>query len=355
MKTYVLCFLIGVFFICSGCQDKNSSDQPTDKTEAKQDTTEQQEFSIALHGGAGNMQNGQMPDSLEQAYKDKMEEAIKAGHQILKEGGAAMDAVQATINIMEDSPLFNSGKGAVLNHKEKPELDASVMDGKTLNAGAIAGVKHIKNPVDLAIEVMNHSNHVMLAGEGAEVFALERDFDTVPESYFITDKRLDDIKRIKKEEEQKTASLYNSDLKADKMGTVGSVALDKEGNLAAGTSTGGIANKRYGRIGDSPIIGAGTYANNKTCAVSSTGQGEYFIRGTVAYDISALMEYKNRTVAEAAKKVIQEKQPDLGGTGGVIAIDAQGHITQEFNTAGMFRATMDDEGQIELKIYKDSE
>src|SRR5699024_10740798 len=246
-------------------------------------------------------------------------------------------AIKAAIQVMEESPLFNAGKGAVLNHNEKPELDASIMDGKTLNAGAVAGISHIKSPILLAYEIMENSKHVMLSGEGAELFAMEQGLDTVPETYYITKRRLDQVKAMKKQENELSA-YFDPMINADKMGTVGAVALDKDGNLAAGTSTGGMANKRYGRIGDSPIIGAGTYANNKTCAVSATGDGEFYIRGTVAYDVSALMEYKGLSVSEATQKILHEKQPELGGTGGLIAMDKYGNVSLDFNTPGMFRA-----------------
>jgi len=314
--------------------------------------TSQKKFAIAIHGGAGVIKPENMSDSLEQAYKEKLEEAITAGHRLLEEGKSSIEAIKAAIQVMEESPLFNAGKGAVLNHNEKPELDASIMDGKTLNAGAVAGISHIKSPILLAYEIMENSKHVMLSGEGAELFAMEQGLDTVPETYFITKRRLDQVKAMKKQENELSA-YFDPMINADKMGTVGAVALDKDGNLAAGTSTGGMANKRYGRIGDSPIIGAGTYANNKTCAVSATGDGEFYIRGTVAYDVSALMEYKGLSVSEATQKILHEKQPELGGTGGLIAMDKYGNVSLDFNTPGMFRASMDDEGNLEIGIYNE--
>lgn len=302
-----------------------------------------------------------MTDSLEAAYIAKLTEAIQAGHKILENGGSSMEAVTASINVMEDSPLFNAGKGAVFTHKGKNELDASVMDGKTLNAGAVAGVRKIKNPINLAVEVMDNSKHVLLAGSGAEKFAKERGIELVDPSYFYTKRRYKSLKRaIKREEveldhdDKGTGYLedYQDPFVRDtKFGTVGCVAIDKNGNLAAGTSTGGMTNKRWKRIGDSPIIGAGTYANNQTCAVSCTGSGEYFIRGVVAYDISAMMEYKKSSLQAATQEVVQNKLKALGGSGGVIALDKQGNVSMEFNTAGMYRAFMDDQGNLTLGIY----
>lgn len=279
-----------------------------------------------------------MTDSMEMAYKKVLEEAVQAGYEILENNGTSIEAIAESIRILEDSPLFNAGKGAVFTHEETNELDASVMDGATLNAGAVAGVKHIKNPIDLAIEVMQNSPHVMLAGAGAEEFAVEQGFTLVDPSYFYTEERL--------------KAVQNKKLN-DKHGTVGAVALDKHGNLAAGTSTGGMSNKRWNRIGDSPIIGAGTYANNTTCAVSSTGWGEFFIRGVVAYDISALMEYKGWTLEAAAEEVIMKKLPKMGGDGGIIAIDNQGNIVFKFNTEGMYRASISSNGTTQIQIFKD--
>ncbi len=320
-------------------------------------------FGIVIHGGAGTILKENMTDSLEAAYEAKLEEAIRTGHEILSKGGTSMEAVTATINIMEDSPLFNAGKGAVFTHDGTNELDASVMDGKTLNAGAIAGVTTVRNPINLALAVMDKSEHVMLSGKGAEQFAAEQNITLVDPSYFYTENRYKSLQRII--DKEKTAldhsaasathldrDFYDPFIKDSKFGTVGCVALDKNGNLAAGTSTGGMTNKRYNRIGDAPIIGSGTYANNATCAVSSTGWGEFFIRAQVAHDISALMEYKGLTVQEASKLVIQEKVPALGGDGGIVAIDKDGNIAMEFNTAGMYRAHMNKAGELTVKIYK---
>lgn len=304
---------------------------------------------IVIHGGAGTILPENMTDSLRVIYESKLEEAITAGHKILKNGGSAIEAVQRSINIMENSPLFNAGKGAVFTHDEKNSLDASIMDGNTLNAGAIAGVTNVKNPINLAHEVMMNSPHVLLSGEGAETFAKKQRLEIVHPSYFFTQKRYDALQRVKAREK---SSFYDPNIKDSKYGTVGCVALDKDGNLAAGTSTGGMTNKKWGRIGDSPIIGAGTYANNKTCAVSSTGWGEYFIRGVIAYDISAQMEYAEKSLSEASKNVIQ-KLEDLGGNGGVIALDHEGNISMEFNTAGMYRASIDTNQNLEIKMFQE--
>lgn len=354
MKKYSLYGLWILTFIFIGCQEPNKSVEKSDRqsqTEQK-GTPQQHKFAIAIHGGAGMYKSGELSDSLENAYKAKLKEAISTGHKILADGGSAVEAVQATINVMENSPLFNAGKGAVLTNAETAEMDASIMRGKDLNAGSVAGVKHIKNPINLAIDVMNKSQHVMLYGDGAETFAFNHGYDSIPQSYFITDRRLKEVHKMKKKGGYKTTSVfYDSKLKAKKFGTVGCVALDQNGNLAAGTSTGGLTNKKFGRIGDSPIIGAGTYANNKTCAVSCTGWGEYYIRGTVAYDMSALMEYANLSVEEATHKIIHEKQPELGGDGGIIAMDHYGNVSLDFNTTSMFRAQMDDEGNLEIALY----
>lgn len=317
---------------------------------------EKPKFAIVIHGGAGTILKKNMTPELETAYKTKLEEAIRTGYEILKNGGSSIDAVTKTINIMEDSPLFNAGKGAVFTNAETNELDASIMDGKTLNAGASAGTTIVRNPINLARAVMEKSEHVMLSGKGAEIFAKEQGLTLVDPSYFYTDKRFKSLQRVKDKEkteldhDDKTA-FYDTDIKNSKFGTVGCAALDKNGNLAAGTSTGGMTNKRYGRIGDSPIIGSGTYANNETCAVSSTGWGEYFIRAQVAHDISALMAYKNISLKEASQIVIQEKLKDLGGTGGIVAVDKNGNMVMEFNTAGMYRASINDKEEMVIGIY----
>lgn len=318
------------------------------------------EFAIVIHGGAGTILKKNMTPEKEAAYKAKLEEAIRVGYNILQNGGSSLDAVTKTINIMEDSPLFNAGKGAVFTNAETNELDASIMDGKTLNAGASAGTTNVKNPIDLARAVMDKSKHVMLSGQGAEQFAVEQGLEIVAPSYFYTENRMESLKRVKQREAEKAGKIdtesaylnfYDADIKNAKFGTVGCAALDKNGNLAAGTSTGGMTNKRYGRVGDAPIIGSGTYANNATCAVSSTGWGEYFIRAQVAHDISALMDYKGLSLKEASKTVL-DKVKNLGGDGGIVAVDKDGNMVFEFNTAGMYRASMNDKGDLTIGIYE---
>ncbi len=345
MKKYI-CLLITLTLVFS-CKNESKLEPENIHNEPQK-----AEFSIIIHGGAGSIRRDNMPEEREAKYRQKLEEAIRVGYDILKDGGSSLDAVQNTINILENSPLFNAGKGAVFTYEGVNEHDASIMDGKTLNAGASAGTKTVKNPINLARAVMDNSPHVMLSGGGAETFAEEQGLEIVDPSYFSTEKNLKSLERVKASEKNKVASFYDVDLEDSKFGTVGCAALDKNGNLAAGTSTGGMTNKRWGRIGDSPIIGAGTYANNNTCAVSSTGWGEYFIRGMVAYDISALMEYKKLSLKKAAQEVIQNKLTNLGGTGGIVAIDKNGNMVAEFNTAGMYRATMNDKGELTIGIYK---
>ncbi|WP_445732246.1 isoaspartyl peptidase/L-asparaginase family protein [Mariniflexile sp.] len=340
MKKLILLAAISLMVSC-----KKNSTAKIDNIQQKQS-----QFSIVIHGGAGTILKKNMSPEQETLYKTKLEEAIRVGYGILKNGGSSLDAVQKTITILEDSPLFNAGKGAVFTNAETNEHDASIMDGETLKAGASAGTTIVKNPIHLARAVMEYSPHVMLSGKGAETFAQEQGLEIVDPSYFYTEKSYNALQRVKNS--QKTA-FYNEEIKGSKFGTVGCVALDKQGNLAAGTSTGGMTNKRWGRIGDAPIIGAGTYANNKTCAVSSTGWGEFFIRGVVAYDISALMDYKGLSLKEAAQEVIQKKIPELGGDGGIIAVDKYGNMVMEFNTSGMFRATMNDKGDLFIGMYKD--
>lgn len=305
--------------------------------------TSQQKYAIVIHGGAGVMSKSKMTEELQQEYKSKLEEALQLGEKMLQNGDNATDVVVKVINVMENSPLFNAGKGAVFSADKKNELDASIMDGKTLNAGAVAGVQDIRNPINAAREVMLHSEHVFLSGKGASEFAKKQGLKMVPNKYFHTKPRYESLKQLQKEERLRGEK--------DNIGTVGCAVLDTHGNLCSGTSTGGMTNKKYGRIGDAPVIGAGTYANNKTCAISCTGHGEYYIRLGFARDISALMEYKNFTVTEACAEEIS-KLTELNGTGGVIAVDSDGNIAMEFNTSGMFRGYIKSNGEKEIAIFK---
>ncbi|MBI4648944.1 MAG: isoaspartyl peptidase/L-asparaginase [Bacteroidia bacterium] len=297
------------------------------------------EYVIVLHGGAGNFAQSDITAENEKQYYDLLGQALNIGIQILDSGVAAMDAVEQVIIFMEDSPVFNAGKGAVFTHDGRNELDASIMDGRTLKAGAVAAVGNIKNPIKAARKVMDASPHVLLTGEGASEFAKAQGLEIVDSSYFYTKKSWDALQKILQKEKEGG-------------GTVGCVAFDKAGNLAAGTSTGGMTNKKYGRIGDSPIIGAGTYANNNTCAVSCTGYGEYFIRYIAAYDISAMMEYAHLNLAEAADSVINKKIKNAGGYGGIIAVDKNGNISITFNTTGMFRAYKIAGQEQKILLYK---
>ncbi|QNK63640.1 isoaspartyl peptidase/L-asparaginase [Pedobacter sp. PAMC26386] len=319
----------------------------------------QEKYVMVIHGGAGTITRKNMSAEKEAAYIAALTKALQTGYNVLKAGKTSLDAVEATIHIMEDSPLFNAGKGAVFTHDGKNEMDAAIMDGKTLMAGAVAGVTTIKNPISAARAVMEKSEHVMMVGPGAELFAKQAGIEIVSPKYFYTKERWDGLQQAIKEDATK-AVLDHGNKKTMKLGTinhdykfgtVGAVALDHAGNLAAGTSTGGMTNKKYGRIGDSPIIGAGTYANNLTAGISCTGWGEFYIRNVVAHDISAMMEYKNMPVAEAAKAVL-DKVGKMGGDGGLIALDAKGNITMPFNTEGMYRGTVTENGKIEVLIYK---
>lgn len=312
-------------------------------------------LSFVIHGGAGVITKGSLTPEREKEYRAKLEEAVLAGYKALQAGKSGLDAVEIAIRILEDSPLFNAGKGAVFTNDGKNELDASIMDGKSLAAGAVAGVRRVKNPITLARIVMEKSEHVMMVGDGAERFAALQKVELVDPKYFWTQHRWDALQQILKEEKTKQDKKVNKNLvsqkPANRFGTVGAVALDKDGNLAAGTSTGGMTNKRFGRVGDAPIIGAGTYANNATCAVSATGWGEYFIRLGVARDISSLMEYRAMPVQQAADIVIKQKLQNLGGDGGVIAVDKFGNIGISFNSEGMYRAYINADGKPVVEIY----
>ncbi|MDX2245664.1 MAG: isoaspartyl peptidase/L-asparaginase [Bacteroidia bacterium] len=304
------------------------------------------DFVLVIHGGAGAIKQSEMSPENEALYRAGLQEALDAGATILAGGGQAEDAVEATIRLMEDNPMFNAGRGAVLTNRGTAELDASFMSGKSNKAGSVAGVKTVRHPISAARRVMDSSVHVMFAGEGADQFAAEKGLEIVENSFFYTETRLQQLRALLNPEENE-----NTEPLLKKHGTVGCVALDKSGNLAAGTSTGGMMNKRYGRVGDAPIIGAGTYANNRTCAVSCTGHGEYFIRNVIAYDVSALMEYGQKTLQEAADYVIHHKLSQSGGTGGLIALDREGNIAMPFNTDGMFRAFIKSNGETGIEIY----
>lgn len=330
MRKFFVLFTAGLILACA--------------THAQQSSTDK--YVIVIHGGAGTILRSSMTPQKEKAYRDGLQQALEAAYAKWKAGAPGLDAVEAAIKVLEDNPLFNAGKGAVFTHEGKNELDASIMNGKTLQAGAVAGVTTIKHPISAARAVMEKSQHVMMAGRGAEQFAKEAGLEIVDPSYFRTEERWKGLQHALKQDSLKAAHKVDN-----KFGTVGCVVLDKTGALAAGTSTGGMTNKKYGRIGDSPIIGAGTYANG-TVGVSCTGWGEFFIRSVVAYDLAAMMEYKGLSVEEAGKAVI-EKLARLGGDGGLIALDKNGHMTMPFNTAGMYRAAMTSEGKMEIYIYKD--
>lgn len=312
----------------------------------------QAEVAIVVHGGAGTITKDQMTPEREQAYAAKLTEAIKAGHALLKQGKPGTDAVVATLQILEESPLFNAGKGAVYTYDERHELDASIMHGAKRKAGAVAGVTTIKSPIAAARAVMNHSPHVLLSGSGAEAFAQEQGLEMVDNSYFNTEHRREALGKAKDRMAAEGAKV-GGQKGNEKMGTVGVVVLDSKGNIVAGTSTGGMTAKRYGRVGDSPIIGAGTFAENSSCGVSATGHGEFFIRYNVAADICARVKYHGVSVNRAADTVIFDVLKPAGGTGGVVAIDHQGNIAMPFNTAGMYRASIDTNGELKVGIYKD--
>ena len=315
-------------------------------------------WAIAIHGGAGTARRESMDADRELAYTQTLTEALLAGKEILESGGSSMDAVEAAIRILEDSPLFNAGKGAVFTHDGKNELDASIMDGAALEAGAVAGVHHVKNPISLARRVMDASPHVLFTGQGAEEFALEQRIELVPKSYFWTERAWRSLQNRLEAEQRAGGPALEGDRAAVEpssryFGTVGAVALDANGNLAAGTSTGGMTAKRFGRIGDSPIIGAGTYADNRACAVSATGHGEYFIRNAVAYDICARARYLGQPIEEAANVVVMEVLVEQGAEGGVIAMDPDGNAALPFNTSAMLRGYLRAGGEPEVAIFRD--
>jgi beta-aspartyl-peptidase (threonine type) len=316
-----------------------------------------QKFTLVIHGGAGTILRQDMTEELEQAYQEALQEALNAGYAVLEEGGAAVNAVKAAIVVMEDNILFNAGRGSVFTKKGVQEMDAAIMDGETLEAGAIAGVRNIRNPIELAMEVMRNSNHVFLSGKGANDFAIKQGIKLEPDEFFFSSFRYDQWKAIRDSDNYSldhTHQRMDELMRDKKFGTVGAVACDGDGNIAAGTSTGGMTNKKYGRIGDSPMIGSGTYANNNTCAISCTGHGEVFIRAVAAHSVSALMEYKNYSLQQACEEVVMNKLVEMEGEGGLIAVDAEGTPAMVFNSAGMYRAFKSSDGTQQIAIYKDA-
>lgn len=338
--------LIGLSLICGLSPLRAQKKSATEK------------YVLVIHGGAGTILKSQMTPEKEQAYKQALSEALTAGYKLLQAGKPSLDAVEAAVRILEDSPLFNAGKGAVFTHDGRNELDAAIMDGATLKAGAIAGVTRIKNPISTARAVLEKSEHVMMVGSGAEEFAKESGQELVDPSYFKTPARWKALQDILREDSiaaakgEKTGNLLGTKNKDHKFGTVGAVALDRKGNLAAATSTGGMTNKKYGRVGDAPIIGAGTYANAQV-GISCTGWGEFFIRSVVGHEVAALMAYKGLSVQDASHELIYKRVPQLGGDGGLIALDRNGQVAMPFNTEGMYRGTITQDGKIDVFIYKD--
>lgn len=335
--------------LLSSCKnDKNPVEKPKEKTPNT--------FAIVIHGGAGGVTPKNHNAAQQQAYTQKLQEALDAGYLVLENGGIALDAIQAAINIMEDSPLFNAGKGAVYNSDGQQEMDASIMDGETLNCGAVASVNHIKNPILAARMVMDSTTHVLLSGKGAEIIMESYGLEMVDSAYFFTEKRYNQLKRIQGKDEVKLdhsmSSLENNLIDNHKFGTVGAVAMDKNGNIAAGTSTGGMTNKKYGRIGDSPIIGAGTYANNATCGISATGTGEYFMKTVAAHEVSNLIQYKGISPKAALHEVLFNQIGKLGGEGGMILLDKYGDIYWDFNSSGMFRGYKKSNGDTKVEMFK---
>ncbi len=315
-----------------------------------------QAFSIVIHGGAGTILKSDMTPGLEDAYKAALQDAVKAGFAVLEQGGSSVNAVKAAIVVLEDNVLFNAGRGSVFTKKGVQEMDAAIMEGANLEAGSVAGVRNVRNPIELAAEVMHNSNHVFLSGKGANDFAIKQGIKLEPDEYFFSQFRYDQWKEMRDSDNYSldhTNQGIDELMKDKKFGTVGAVACDAQGNIAAATSTGGMTNKKYGRIGDSPLIGAGTYANNSTCAISCTGHGEPFIRAVAAYDVSALMEYKGMSLQEAMNEVVHVKLIKIDGEGGMIGVDAKGEIAMIFNSAGMYRAMMNSRGETIIGIYKD--
>jgi beta-aspartyl-peptidase (threonine type) len=312
-------------------------------------------FTLVIHGGAGTILKEDMTPDLEQAYTEGLQTALDAGFAVLEEEGSAVNAVKAALVILEDNVLFNAGRGAVFTKKGVQEMDAAIMDGSTLDAGSVAGVRNVRNPIELAAEVMRNSNHVFLSGKGANDFAIKQGVKLEPDEYFFSQFRYDQWKAIRDSDNYSldhTHQRLEELMRDKKFGTVGAVACDRKGNIAAATSTGGMTNKKYGRIGDSPLIGCGTYANNKTCGISCTGHGEMFIRAVAAYDVSCLMEYKGCILEEAMNIVVNEKLVNIHGEGGMIGVDAKGNAAMVFNSAGMYRGMRSSDGITEISLYR---
>jgi beta-aspartyl-peptidase (threonine type) len=311
------------------------------------------EFALVVHGGAGTIVRAEMTPERDKEYRAALEQALRAGYDILSKGGSSLDAVEAAAMVMEDSPLFNAGKGSVFTAAGTNEMDASIMDGSNLKAGAVASVTTIKNPIKAARRVMENTRHVMVVGRGAELFAADQGLEIVGPEYFFTQRRWDELLKAKEKEKQKEQSSRTIRGAGEEFGTAAALALDRKGNLAAATSTGGLTNKMHGRVGDTPIIGAGTYANNATCAVSATGTGEYFMRGVLSHEVSSLMAHAGMSVEDAVAYVIDQELTTLGGDGGIIALDTKGNVAMRFNTAGMYRGYVKDDGTFHVAIYGD--
>ncbi|MBD8488414.1 isoaspartyl peptidase/L-asparaginase [Echinicola sp. CAU 1574] len=357
-KTGSLFVLLFVFLLsCSGTKEENEELEDQNVV-----VSQEQPIALVIHGGAGTIKRENMTPEREQAYREKLAEALNHGYAVLEKGGKSVDAVIAAIKVMEDSPLFNAGKGAVFTHDARNEMDAAIMDGKTRNAGAVAGITTVKNPITAAFEVMQNSPHVFMVGKGAEQFAEEQGLEIVDPSYFREEKRYEQLMKIIESEQQQLdhSSLREMEWEDPyfndrKYGTVGAVAVDSEGNVAAATSTGGMTNKRYGRVGDVPVIGAGTYADNATCAVSATGHGEFFIRNVVGHEIASIMRYAGKSLDQAAKEVVMDQLVKMEGSGGVISIDKDANISMPFNSAGMYRGYIKEKGKANTFIYNDED
>ena len=313
-----------------------------------------QKFTLVIHGGAGTITKDEMTPELEQAYLKALQDGLNAGFAVLEEGGSAVNAVKAAAVVLEDNMLFNAGRGSVFTKKGVQEMDAAIMDGETRDAGAVAGIRNVRNPIELATEVLRNSNHVFLSGKGANDFAIKQGIKLEPDEYFFSQFRYDQWRAVRDSDNYMLDHTHSDikEIKDKKFGTIGAVACDQNGNIAAATSTGGMTNKKYGRIGDSPLIGCGTYANNNTCAISCTGHGEIFIKAVAAYDVSALMEYKNLSLIAAAEEVVLNKLVKMNGEGGLIGVDKEGNFAMVLNSAGMYRGVKSSDGTNEVAIYK---